>query len=86
MKKSLVFFLLVLCVLSLAMPSFAILKSAWLPDVGMSTSTISADMSELNGALSNFAASHPNAAVDSFQIVAHSVSGSYDIFIMYRED
>lgn len=81
------------CVLSVVLalvviasvPASAILRSEWLRNVGMSSNQIQTDMNEVDAALRGFAAAHPDATVDSFQIVAHQSTGSYDIFILYRE-
>lgn len=86
MRKKLVLLLLALLFLSIAAPVFAVLRSEWVADVGMKSSTVSSDMGEVDRALSGFAALHPGAIVDSFQIVPHTASGSYDIFIFYREE
>ncbi len=77
--------LVVIVAAVLSVPAAAILRSEWISNVGMSSNQVSSDMSEISSALRSFASAHPDASVDSFQIVAHPATGSYDIFILYRE-
>jgi hypothetical protein len=90
MKKSAclpsIFLVLVLAlILILSVPASAVLRSEWISNVGMNSNQIQTDMSEIDEALRGFASAHPEAIVDSFQIVSHQSTGAYDIFILYRE-
>jgi hypothetical protein len=77
---------LALLIVSLfALPANAVLRAERIGPVGMQSNQISSDMTEIEDALQTFAAAHPDATVDSVDIVPHTASGSYDIFIMYRE-
>ncbi len=76
---------LLLITLVLSSPALARLKATRIPDVGAGSNQVSGDMLDIEDSMIRFAASHPGAQVDSFQIVRHSALGTYDIFIFYQE-
>jgi|GEM_PF-2957685 len=75
----------VLAVFLFCAPALSALKAVRISDIGIETNRISEDMVDIEDAMVEFAATHPNAIVDSFQIVKHSQLGTYDLFIFYRE-
>jgi hypothetical protein len=83
MKKILV--LVLVFMFTFALPAFGVLHSVRIAGVGFAIKSEAGDMAALEGALEQFAALHPSAAVGALDIVYHPVSGSYDVFIMYDE-
>ena len=85
MKKASMFLFIVIFIMICCSPALAVLKAERIPGIGLDTRTDAGDMDQIDSALRSFAAQHPDAVIDAFQIVNHPVSGTYDIFIMYNE-
>jgi len=85
MKKIFVLASILVLMLTFALPAFGMLHSMRIASIGLAIKSEAGDMAALEGALEQFAALHPSATVGALDIVYHSVSGSYDVFIMYDE-